>query len=159
MIFRSSQPMSEFFYSFTFLHPITESFSLHSSLTKQDGRHKLQYFGHWGQMCKVTWKRSGSSLQEMVNMTSVCLLCVWGRNWTLWCDGALNKKLEGQSGEMGCWDDFRGGGWKEKGIGGSVRDGEASSRLQLTADTVQVVHGSVKGEPHSFSDAGGMSLL
>ena len=50
-------------------------------------------------------------------------------------------------------------GWGEGGEGGSVRDGEASSRLQLTANTVQVVHGSVKGEPHSFSDAGGRSLL
>lgn len=52
-----------------------------------------------------------------------------------------------------------GGGKKGWGEGGSVRDGEASSRLQLTANTVQVVHGSVKGEPHSFSDAGGRSLL
>lgn len=47
----------------------------------------------------------------------------------------------------------------ERGVErGSVRDGEADARLQLAADTVQVVHRSVEGEPHSFSDAGGASL-
>lgn len=43
MIFQSSQPRFDLFFSFNFLHPLTESSSLHSSLTKLDGRHKLQY--------------------------------------------------------------------------------------------------------------------
>lgn len=39
-------------------------------------------------------------------------------------------------------------------------DGRISrgARLQLATDTVQMVHGSVEGEPHSFSDTGGARL-
>lgn len=147
------------FFSFNFLHPLTESFSLHSSLTKQDGRHKLQYLGHGRgrQMCGETWKRSGSSLQELVNMTSVCVCCAYesrNRASLLW--RCSKQKVERRKGRDGRWEDFRGGRAGEEG--GLVRGGEASALLQLAANTVQVVHGSVKGEPHSFSDAGGTSL-
>lgn len=51
-----------------------------------------------------------------------------------------------------------GGGVGGVGGGGSVRGGKAGALLQLAAHTVQVVHGSVEGELHSFSDAGGASL-
>lgn len=48
--------------------------------------------------------------------------------------------------------------WRMGWGGCFVRDGEAGALLQLAVDTVQVVHGSVEGEPHSFSDPGGASL-
>lgn len=44
------------------------------------------------------------------------------------------------------------------GGGGGGSDREGGARLQLAADTVHVVHGSVEGEPHSFSDVEGASL-
>lgn len=50
------------------------------------------------------------------------------------------------------------GGFHRWCWGGSVRDGEVDARLRLAADTPQVVHRPVEGEPHSFSDAGGASF-
>lgn len=48
--------------------------------------------------------------------------------------------------------------WWGGGGGVSVRAGDSRARLQLAAHTVQVAHGSVEGEPHSFTDTGGSSL-
>lgn len=61
------------------------------------------------------------------------------------CD--RNRRLRGQKGEM------------DDGRRSSAGDSEAAVQLWLAADTVQVVHGSVEGELHSFSVGGAASLL
>lgn len=55
-------------------------------------------------------------------------------------------------------DDGRRRGVGEEGGAGSVCDSQAGAWLQLATDLVHVVHGSVEGEPYSFSDAGRVSL-
>lgn len=86
----------------------------------------------------------------------VRVLCVWAETERLCGDGVQNKKKDKEErwmmGGFQRWGGGRGGGI-------SVRGGEAGAWLRLAAtDTVQVVDGSVEGELHSFSEAGGARL-
>lgn len=54
------------------------------------------------------------------------------------------------------WEDLWGGGLGRWDGGASVRG--AGARHKLTANTAQVVHGSVKGELHSFAEGRGVTL-